>query len=50
MTVNIVDRFLREMLPDFPQGYTSQQIEYLTRDTSSEEIWNFRPDLAKRFM
>jgi hypothetical protein len=48
MTAEIVDRFLRAMLPGFPRDYSPQEREHLMRDTTIDEIWEFRPDLIKR--
>lgn len=47
MTTDIVDRFLRAMLPEFPRGYTPLEREFLMRDTTTEEIFQFTPKLAR---
>jgi len=48
MTTDIVDQFLREMLPYFPRDYSPEQREYLMRDTTIDEIARFRPMLLRR--
>jgi hypothetical protein len=48
MSVDMVDRFLKAMLPEFPKGYSPEEREYLMRDTSIDEIWMFRPDIIRR--
>ncbi len=45
MTVEVVDRFLRKMRPDFPREYTPREIEFLMRDTTIQEIKRYAPEL-----
>ena len=49
MTPDIVDRFLRKMLPDWPRGYSPREREILFRDTTLAEITRFAPELAREY-
>lgn len=50
VTADIVDRFLRKMLPAFPGIYDPSEREILMRDTTIQEIKRFAPELMREWL